>query len=74
MQAGKSLAIEYAYRVRDVYPKTWVFWVHASNAARFEESYKNIAERVQMTAIACNNRRLLNIPLLILLIPYIRHG
>lgn len=49
MQTRKSLlAIEHAYRVREAHPKTWVFWVHASNAARFEESYKKIAERVQL--------------------------
>ncbi|KIX06114.1 uncharacterized protein Z518_04088 [Rhinocladiella mackenziei CBS 650.93] len=46
---GKTqLAIEHAYRVREDDPKTWVFWVHASSAARFEESYKKIAERVQL--------------------------
>jgi hypothetical protein len=50
MQARKSqLAIEYAYRVRRAHPNTWVFWVHASSGARFEESYKTIAERVQLT-------------------------
>jgi len=27
----------------------WVFWVHASSVARFEESYKKIAERMQLT-------------------------
>ncbi|ERF75281.1 hypothetical protein EPUS_00073 [Endocarpon pusillum Z07020] len=46
---GKSqLAIEYAYRVQEADPKTWIFWVHASSAARFEESYKKIAERAQL--------------------------
>jgi len=41
---GKSqLAIEYAYRTRERSPNTWVFWVHASNAARFEKSYRDIA-------------------------------
>ncbi|KAL6240400.1 hypothetical protein RBB50_012682 [Rhinocladiella similis] len=46
---GKTqLAIEYAYRVRNEYPDRWVFWVHANSAARFEESYKMIAERVQL--------------------------
>ncbi|KAJ9616992.1 hypothetical protein H2200_000713 [Cladophialophora chaetospira] len=47
---GKSqLAIEYAYRVREANPMTWVFWVHASSAARFEESYKKIAERIKLS-------------------------
>jgi hypothetical protein len=26
----------------------WVFWVHASNAARFEQSYRDIADRVKV--------------------------
>jgi hypothetical protein len=26
----------------------WVFWVHASNAARFEQSYRDIADRVKI--------------------------
>jgi hypothetical protein len=26
----------------------WVFWVHASSAARFEEGYRKIAERVKI--------------------------
>ena len=40
--------IEYAYRVRDEDPQTWVLWVHASSAARFQESYKSIAQRLQL--------------------------
>ena len=27
----------------------WVFWVHASNAARFEEGYRKIAERIKIS-------------------------
>ena len=43
--AGKSqLAIEHAYRTRDKSPDTWVFWVYASNTARFEESFRDIAD------------------------------
>ncbi|KAG9232663.1 P-loop containing nucleoside triphosphate hydrolase protein [Amylocarpus encephaloides] len=46
---GKSqLAIEYAYRTRDRSPDTWVFWVHASNAARLEKSFRDIANRVKV--------------------------
>ncbi|KAF1941182.1 hypothetical protein EJ02DRAFT_348387, partial [Clathrospora elynae] len=46
---GKSqLAIEYAYRTRKQSPETWVFWVHASNAARFEQSYRDIADCVKI--------------------------
>ncbi|KFA52616.1 hypothetical protein S40293_10166 [Stachybotrys chartarum IBT 40293] len=42
---GKSqLVIEYAYRIREQSPETWVFWIHASNAARFEQSIRDIAD------------------------------
>ncbi|KAH0556857.1 hypothetical protein GP486_005356, partial [Trichoglossum hirsutum] len=46
---GKSqLTIEYTYRVRDESPDTWVFWVHASGVARFEEGYRRIADVVNL--------------------------
>ncbi|KAG9235944.1 putative kinesin [Amylocarpus encephaloides] len=46
---GKSqLAIEYAYQTRDRSPDTWVFWVHASNAARFEQSFQDVADRIKI--------------------------
>ncbi|KAF2463408.1 TPR-like protein [Lindgomyces ingoldianus] len=46
---GKSqLAIEYTYRVRVRSPEIWVFWVHASNAARFEQSYRDIADSAKI--------------------------
>ncbi|KAH8691820.1 hypothetical protein BGW36DRAFT_464476 [Talaromyces proteolyticus] len=46
---GKSqLAIEYAYETHTQDPRTWVFWVHASNAARFEQSYQQIADTVKL--------------------------
>ncbi|KFA80741.1 hypothetical protein S40288_10363, partial [Stachybotrys chartarum IBT 40288] len=42
---GKSqVAIEYTYRVREQSPETWVFWIHASNATRFEQSIRDIAD------------------------------
>ncbi|PVH70498.1 TPR-like protein [Cadophora sp. DSE1049] len=44
-----QLAIEYAYRTRDRSPETWVFWVHASNAARFEQSFRDIANYVKIS-------------------------
>ncbi|KAL4804204.1 hypothetical protein BDV18DRAFT_36370 [Aspergillus unguis] len=41
---GKTqIAIEYSYRVRESTPNTWVFWIHASNAARLEQGYQEIA-------------------------------
>ncbi|KAJ6161373.1 hypothetical protein N7470_004769 [Penicillium chermesinum] len=46
---GKSqLAIEYCYRVRERSLGTWVLWVHASNAARLELSYREIADRLKI--------------------------
>jgi tetratricopeptide (TPR) repeat protein len=43
-----QLAVEYSYQVREKSPATWVFWVHASTRARFEEGYRNIAERIKL--------------------------
>ncbi|KAJ6024612.1 hypothetical protein N7540_005409 [Penicillium herquei] len=46
---GKSqLAVEYCYRAREKSPQTWVFWVHSSNAARFEQGYDRIANQAKM--------------------------
>ncbi|KUL81305.1 hypothetical protein ZTR_09542 [Talaromyces verruculosus] len=46
---GKSqLAIEYAYQIHEREPETWVFWIHASNADRFKQSYLEIAETVKL--------------------------
>ncbi|CAG7930460.1 unnamed protein product [Penicillium olsonii] len=43
---GKTrLAAEYCHQVRQLSSDTWVFWVHASNAARCEQSLRDIAER-----------------------------
>ena len=43
-----QLAIEYSYQVRSQAPATWVFWVHASNATRFEQSFRDIADQVKI--------------------------
>jgi hypothetical protein len=49
MQSSKSqLAIEHAYRTHKEFPETWVLWVHASNAARFEVSFRDIADRAKI--------------------------
>ncbi|KAI3337989.1 hypothetical protein F4824DRAFT_460819 [Ustulina deusta] len=46
---GKSqIAIEYAFQIRERSPETWVFWVHASNAARYEQSFRDIADYVKL--------------------------
>ncbi|KAJ5101156.1 hypothetical protein N7456_007208 [Penicillium angulare] len=46
---GKSqLAIEYCYQIRTECPGKWVFWIHASNSARFEQSFRDIADLVKL--------------------------
>ncbi|KAI2474908.1 TPR-12 multi-domain protein [Pyrenophora tritici-repentis] len=47
-RSKSQLAIEHAYRTHEQSPETWVFWVHASNAVRFEQSYRDIADRVKI--------------------------
>jgi len=34
--------------MRETAPRTWVFWVHASNAARFKQAYQDIAAKVEL--------------------------
>jgi hypothetical protein len=43
-----QLAIQYAHSIRDASPHTFVFWVHASTRARFEEAYRDIADQLQL--------------------------
>ncbi|OCK81827.1 TPR-like protein [Lepidopterella palustris CBS 459.81] len=46
---GKSqVAIEYSYQLRKRSPETWVFWVHASSAARFKKGYRKVAQRLKI--------------------------
>ncbi|KAJ5737309.1 uncharacterized protein N7483_002434 [Penicillium malachiteum] len=46
---GKTrLAIEYCHQVRRQSIDTWVFWVHASNAARCEKSLRDLADRAKI--------------------------
>ncbi|KAH7464012.1 hypothetical protein FOMA001_g17831 [Fusarium oxysporum f. sp. matthiolae] len=46
---GKSqVAIQFAHYIRDIFPETSVFWVHASSKPRFEEAYRSIADRLQL--------------------------
>ncbi|CAG8216921.1 unnamed protein product [Penicillium salamii] len=46
---GKSqLAIECCYQIEDRSPQTWVFWIHAANAERFEKSCRDIANRIKI--------------------------
>jgi len=48
LQRKSQLAIEYCCRTREWSPATWVFWVHASNSTRFEQSYQEIADLVKI--------------------------
>ena len=49
MSPRKSqIAIEYAYRLRESSPQTWVFWIHAADTPRFEEGFKAIADKVNL--------------------------
>ncbi|KAF2730992.1 hypothetical protein EJ04DRAFT_443952, partial [Polyplosphaeria fusca] len=46
---GKSqVAIEYAYRARHAEPHTLVLWIHASNHVRFEQGYREVADKVAL--------------------------
>ena len=50
-QSRKSqIAIEYAYRMRERSISS-VFWVHASNAARFEKGYYEIALEAKLPGV-----------------------
>jgi len=48
VQSKSQLAIQYSYAVRDASPQTFVFWVHASTTARFEEAYRGIADKLTL--------------------------
>lgn len=41
-----QIAIEYSYRFRADNPGAHVFWVYAANAERFDQAYKDIAEKL----------------------------
>ncbi|CAI7582939.1 unnamed protein product [Penicillium pancosmium] len=43
-----QLAIEYCHQVRQQSPNTWIFWVHASNAARCEKCLRDLADRAKI--------------------------
>jgi hypothetical protein len=44
--ASKSqLAIRYAYSMLETVPQRFVFWVAASTSARFEQAYRNLADK-----------------------------
>lgn len=43
-----QLAIEHCYRTRKNSQKTWVFWAHASNTSRLEQSFWDIADQAKI--------------------------
>jgi tetratricopeptide (TPR) repeat protein len=43
-----QLAIEHCYRTAEQSPETWVLWAHASNPARLEQSFWEIADHVKI--------------------------
>ncbi|KAI5205800.1 hypothetical protein E4T39_02783 [Aureobasidium subglaciale] len=46
---GKSqIAIEYCHRLREQSPETWVFWIHASDTGRFEQSAREALDRLKV--------------------------
>ncbi|KAK4243178.1 kinesin light chain, partial [Corynascus novoguineensis] len=60
---GKSqLAIEFAHKIAEGQPDTWVFWVHAGTQARVEEGFRIIADAVKL---AGRNQPKANIPQLV---------
>ena len=47
---GKSqIAIEFAYRLREVKPRHSIFWIHASTGARFVQEYQELAILVNIS-------------------------
>jgi hypothetical protein len=41
-----QLAIEHCYRLREQSPETWVMWIHASSATRFNSSIRDAADQL----------------------------
>jgi hypothetical protein len=53
--------IEYCYRYKDKHPEARVFWVHASNIARFEQAYKDIASELDLPGLDDPNTNILQL-------------
>lgn len=59
---GKSqLAIEYAYRTKELHCDSWVFWVHAGTKARVEEGFRAIADAVNLPGRHRQNANVLSL-------------
>lgn len=50
-----QLAIEYTYRIRDRSPETWILWVHSSSAVRFQQSCREIVDRLDIPSRQTTN-------------------
>ncbi|KAH7215414.1 hypothetical protein DER44DRAFT_820271 [Fusarium oxysporum] len=49
---GKTqIALEAAHRVHDIHPDCFVFWVPAIDAASFENAYREIGQRLEISGI-----------------------
>ena len=48
MDRKSQLAIEYGFHIREQSPETWVFWIHASDIARFDQSLKDVADNIKL--------------------------
>ncbi|KAI9738818.1 MAG: hypothetical protein M1834_008325 [Cirrosporium novae-zelandiae] len=46
-----QIALEYAYRYHEKLPDTSVYWVHASNAQRFEQDYRQIGINARLPRV-----------------------
>ena len=60
-ESKSQIAIEYAYRLRKKWPTRSVFWVHANNTARFEQSYRSIATAARIPGIEDPKSNVLNL-------------
>lgn len=49
---GKTqIALQFAYQIQDTSPECSVFWVQASDAASFNNSYRKIAQKLAITGL-----------------------
>ena len=56
-----QIALAYVYWLQEMYPEVSVFWVHASNAARFRQAFASIAQERHVPG--CNDSKADVLPL-----------
>ncbi|KAI9666295.1 MAG: hypothetical protein M1821_004230 [Bathelium mastoideum] len=59
--AKSQIVIEYAYRIRKAVPQTLVIWIHASNPTRFNQGYREFADKVSLTGRESANADILQL-------------